>query len=323
MFIFNKDTHLNLIDYGIEVPLLGQRGLVVLDFIKETYPEKLLFQLEIENPTKQTLRLAHTDEFIKNLYNDPTKEIMEAFELIKEDGSYHRYNPKETNSSIEDLREKMLKQVSGTIKTCEFAQKHGFSFHLGGGLHHAMKDRGRGFCLVNDIVIAARHMQKKYALKKIWVIDVDAHKGDGTAALTLKDKSITTLSIHMKNGWPLDMGDGTEEWFVPSDIDIPVSLNDDYNEYLFNGLKKLETYPRPDLCIVVQGSDPYEFDELESSELLKLTRDQMLKRDMLVFNFLKDLNIPQAYVMVGGYGKRAHEPYINFLKYLNNFQLFG
>ena len=179
-----------------------------------------------------------------------------------------------------------------------------------------MKDRGRGFCLVNDIIIAARHMQKEHNLKNIWVIDVDAHKGDGTAAIAKDDPSIITLSAHMKNGWPLDMGDGSEDWHLPSDIDIPISPDENYLELLSSGLDKLKTFTKADLCIVIQGSDPYEKDELESSVLLKLTSDQMLERDKLVFNFLNDLGIPQAYVMAGGYGSCAHEPYIKFLKSL-------
>ena len=314
MFIFNKDTHLNLIDYGIEIPLLGQRGRLVLDFIKENFPIESLIIDELTTPSREQLLYAHTEEFISRLYEDPTKDLMETFELVAPDGSFHRYSPQSANRGIEDLFKRITRQVSGTILTCEHALKKDFAFHLGGGLHHAMADRGRGFCLVNDIVIAARHMQRQHGLKNIWIIDVDAHKGDGTAALTKNDSSIMTLSIHMKDGWPMDMGDGSEEWFIPSDIEIGVTQNDNYNRELSFGLERLNSFPKADLCIVVQGSDPYEKDELESTSLLKLTSKQMLERDRLVFNFLKNLNIPQAYVMAGGYGKAAHEPYINFLE---------
>lgn len=313
MFIYNKDTHLNLINYGIEVPLLGQRGLLVLEYIKENFSQDFLYQQALETPSKETLKLAHDDEFIDKLFNSPTHDILDTFELVKDDGSYHRYNPNIAQSPIEDLRDRVLRQVTGTIKTCEFALKKQFAFHLGGGLHHAMANRGRGFCLVNDIVIAARYMQKHHRLKNIWVIDVDVHKGDGQAALTQGDNSIRTLSIHMKNGWPLDMGDGSEDWYLPSDIDIAVTQEDDYNQMLSRGLNQLKEFPKADLCIVVQGSDPYEKDELESSSLIKLSKERMLERDKLVFNFLKYLSIPQAYVMAGGYGRFAHEPYINFL----------
>lgn len=314
MFIYNKDTHLNLIEYGIEIPLLGQRGKLVLDFIKQELPKKILIEDPLKIPTQETLLLAHSNEFITRLFDSPTADIMEAFELIADDGSYHRYNPTLATKSIDDLRDRILRQVSGTIKTCEFALDTGFAFHLGGGLHHAIKDKGRGFCLVNDIVIASRFLQKNNQLKNVWVIDVDVHKGDGQAALTQNDKSITTLSIHMKSGWPLNEGNGSEDWYIPSDIDLPIGPQDNYLEHLASGLDQLRRSPKPDLCIIVQGSDPYEKDELESSSLVKLNIEQMLKRDMLVYNYLKDLDIPQAYVMAGGYGRWAHEPYINFLK---------
>lgn len=319
MFIFNKDTHLNLIDYGIEIPLLGQRGRLVLQFIKEQFPKDKLIQDELSIPSKKQLLYAHKEDFIDRLYKEPTLDLMETFELVDKDGSFNRYNPQIAKREIRDLFTRISKQVTGTIKTCEWALKNGFAFHLGGGLHHAMADRGRGFCLLNDIIIAARYMQKEHGLKDIWVIDVDAHKGDGTAALTKDDSSIKTFSIHMKEGWPMDMGDGSEDWFTPSDIDVPVSPKDDYNEKLENGLEKMKGFSKPDLCIIVQGSDPCELDELESSSLLKLTSEQVLERDMLVFNFLRELSIPQAYVMAGGYGKNAHRPYINFLSQVSNF----
>ena len=316
MFIYNKDTQLNLIDYGIEIPLLGQRGRLVLEFIKDNFPAEKLYLDKLSNPTKEQLLFAHDQGFIERLYKDPTQDLMECFELVASDGSFHRYKPESATLEMEDLFKRISRQVSGTIKTCEFALKEGFAFHLGGGLHHAMKDRGRGFCLINDIIIAARHMQKEHNLKNIWVIDVDAHKGDGTATIAKDDPSIVTFSAHMKNGWPLDLGAGTEDWYTPSDIDVPVAPGEDYLNLLKEGLGKLKHFPKADLCIVVQGSDPYEKDELESANLLKLSSDQMLSRDKLVYDFLSSQNIPQAYVMAGGYGRWAHEPYINFLNSL-------
>ena len=71
-------------------------------------------------------------------------------------------------------------------------------------MHHAQRAYGDGFCIVNDIVIAIRKLQAEGLVRTAWVIDIDAHKGDGTAAITLGDDSIITLSIHMAQGWPLD-----------------------------------------------------------------------------------------------------------------------
>jgi acetoin utilization deacetylase AcuC-like enzyme len=316
MFIYNKDTQLNLIEYGIEIPLLGKRGRLVFEYIKKNFKNNQIIQQDIINCSKENLLLAHSPEFIESILSDPTLDLLKTFELIAEDGSYNRYNPSLAINTLDHLVQRILKQIGGTILTCEHALKSNFAFHIGGGLHHAMTDTGRGFCLVNDIVIAARFMQKKYNLNNILVIDVDAHKGDGTAQITKTDNSITTFSIHMKDNWPMDTGIPDDPWFIPSDVDIPVTNDDNYIKKLELGLKKLKDFPTPDLCIVVQGSDPYEHDELESSNQINLTLEKMLERDKLVYNHLKDRLIPQAYVMSGGYGLKAHEPYIEFLKFL-------
>ena len=80
-----------------------------------------------------------------------------------------------------------------------------------------------------------------------------------------------------------------------------------------SALDELDTYPRPDLVIVELGADPYEGDELASTRKLKLTLEQMLERDMIIYNFLKERSLPMAFLMAGGYGKRAWEPYPPFL----------
>ena len=316
LFIYNKDTQLNLIEYGIEIPLLGKRGALVFEFIKENFKEDLIIQKELENCSKENLLLAHSIKFVDRLFVDPEKDLLTAFELIAADGSFHRYNPNLATNTLNNLVQRILKQVSGTILTCVQALQGGFAFHLGGGLHHAMANTGRGFCLVNDLVIAARFLQKEYDLDNILIIDVDAHKGDGTAQITKNDDSITTLSIHMKDNWPMDTNNKSDPCFIPSDIDIAVGRDDNYLKELKLGLEKLKDFQKPDLCIVVQGSDPYEYDELESSNQINLSLNQMLERDKLVYKYLKGKMIPQAYVMAGGYGKRAHEPYIEFLKFI-------
>src|SRR5690606_33375644 len=142
----------------------------------------------------------------------------------------------------------------------EVALEKGESFFLGGGFHHAMSFGGRGFCLLNDIVIAAKWISSQKNLSNIWVIDVDAHKGDGTAELTVNDENITTFSIHMADGWPLDedskdSNGNLKPWFLPSDVDIPIKENEEkiYLKKLEEGLLKLEKDFGPaDLAIVVQ-----------------------------------------------------------------------
>ena len=189
-------------------------------------------------------------------------------------------------------------------------------------MHHAQRDYGAGFCLLNDIVIAIRKLQAETLIQTAWVIDVDAHKGDGTATLTHGDDSTTTLSIHMAHGWPLDgvPYDSTGKRnpsFIPSDVDIPIAAGEDhlYVSKLKEGLGKLGGLSTPDLAVVVSGADPYEKDELPSTADLKLSLEQMKQRDLLVYQFLKDRDIPRAYLMAGGYGEDCWKIYAQFLEW--------
>jgi acetoin utilization deacetylase AcuC-like enzyme len=197
-------------------------------------------------------------------------------------------------------------------------------------MHHGQKDFGNGFCMLNDIVIAIRKLQAERLIRTAWVIDTDAHKGDGTAALTRGDDSITTLSIHMGQSWPLDGErydrDGNlNPSFIDSDIDIPMSQGEDhlYVSRLHEGLTKLDTFPRPDLAVVVSGVDPFEKDELPSTSDLKLSLDQLLDRDQQVYGFLKERRIPAAFLMAGGYGSHSWKVYAQFLEWvlLDRFKL--
>jgi acetoin utilization deacetylase AcuC-like enzyme len=190
-------------------------------------------------------------------------------------------------------------------------------------MHHAQYDRGGGFCLVNDIVIAVRRLQAEGHIRQAWVIDLDAHKGDGTAALTADDDSITTLSIHMARGWPLDQPRVDEKGrpnpsFIPSDIDIPVGEHqtDRYNARLKEGLERLKRLSDADLSIVVSGADPYEADELPSTSGMALTLEQLMERDRMVYSFLTAAAVPAAYLMAGGYGKNSWRVYAQFLEWV-------
>ncbi|GAB4019575.1 MAG: hypothetical protein Fur0010_21670 [Bdellovibrio sp.] len=104
-------------------------------------------------------------------------------------------------------------------------------------------------------------------------------------------------------------------WFIDSDVEIGLSAGEEglYLKKLNQGLLTLEKKGRPDLVIVVDGADPYEADELPSTQSLKLSKEQMLQRDLMIYKFLEERHIPQAYVMAGGYGKSSWEIYSQFL----------
>jgi acetoin utilization deacetylase AcuC-like enzyme len=193
-------------------------------------------------------------------------------------------------------------------------------------MHHGMAHFGHGFCPLNDIVVALRRLRAERRTGLAWVVDVDAHRGDGTAALCLGDPAVLCLSAHMARGWPLDREPLDAQGrlhpsFLPGDVDIPVPEGGGahYVECLRRGLNLLESLSfgrRPDLAVVVAGSDAWEGDGLESAKPLRLSLEQMLERDLLVYDTLSGLGVPQAWLMAGGYGPDSWRVYAQFLEHV-------
>lgn len=299
-------------EYGIGIPLLDERVLKTFDYISN----KFSF-VKSSDPTTVELsindfKLAHEDEFVEKILSDPDTVVKQTYELINEDGSYNRYDPSQAIRELSDFVDKALIHVKGTYLAARSSLDNNFCYHLGGGMHHAMSFRPGGFCMVNDIVISLRKLQSEKLVKEAIVIDMDAHKGDGTAQITKDDDSISTFSIHMENGWPLDKEDKSDPSFTASSCDVGVELEDDYLK-IFK--KKIVSFSsiKADIACVVHGADVYEKDGLESSSLIQLTKEQVLERDLFIYNHLKERGIPQFWVMAGGYGEHAHEIFTQFL----------
>lgn len=314
MIVYNKEFDLSLNEYGIEVPILDDRSRKCFEELQKIDPSLVETRLnELDEITEEDLRRVHTDKFINELLNNKEKKIIECYELVDEQGNFQRYNPKDATRPLDHLVDKFILQTKGTYFTLKKANEFKFAFGLCGGMHHAMSDLSRGFCLINDIVISARKYQNDIKPINISVVDIDAHKGCGTAELTQNDPTIETLSIHMKSGWPLSPECGDGPWRIPSNIDIEVGVGeeDQYLSKLKDGLKKLKNL---DMAIIVAGADPYIEDVLESAKGIQLSKEQMLQRDLLVYRFFKEREIPQAWVMAGGYGPKTWEIYFQFLK---------
>lgn len=306
IFYNQNSTHV-FTDYGIQIPLLNER-------IAETVSALALSSRQFPEITIEDLALAHSKEFIERVENDPVRFVEETYELVDEAGNYNRYDPSTAKKPLTDFIEKAKLHVGGTYLAAKKSLNTGFSYHLGGGMHHAMSMKPGGFCMFNDIVIAIRKLQKQKLIKKAAVIDLDCHKGDGTAEITKDDESITTLSIHMKNGWPLD-GDPVGPSFIPSNYDIPIGESQDYMALLEEGVKELMK-EKFDLVIVVHGVDVWEHDALPSSAGIKLTKAQILERDLFVHKTLNSFNLSQAWCLGGGYGAGISELYIQFISTL-------
>jgi acetoin utilization deacetylase AcuC-like enzyme len=323
-------------DYGIDIPVSNDKREKVLEVLRshpilKDHIDQWYIDSSGEEITREDLLRVHSKDYVDRLFSESLeREIIKTYELMDNQGRPHRYHPERRSKPLSDLFNRALGRTAGTYQCCRIALEKGFCFYLGGGMHHARRDTGNGFCLINDTVIAVRKLQASNLIQTAWVIDLDVHKGDGTAALTAGDKSITTLSAHMARGWPLD-GERYDEngrlnpSFTPSDIDIPVDSGEEhlYVQWLAEGLNKLSGYRRPDIAVVLSGADPYEKDKLPSTSKLKLTKAQMLERDQLVYGFLSEGNIPKAYLMAGGYGENTWEVYTQFLEWVLQRNLTG
>lgn len=326
MILYDAAYKMSFFEFGIQIPIFDSKASRTFEVLKnhpllgprraEWHYDRVQEQID-----KTDLCRAHSEAYVERLFSDALEEeIVKTYELIDAKGRYYRYNPAEATEPLGGLFDRIRQRVAGTTQCGRLALEHGFCFYFGGGMHHAQHDFGNGFCLLNDVVIAIRKLQAEGRIRTAWVIDVDAHKGDGTAALTHGDDTITTLSIHMAREWPLDgnpvLYDGRPNpSFIPSDIDIPIKSGEesDYNARLLEGLYRLAARAHPDLAVVVAGADPYEKDELPSTQELRLNQEQLFDRDRLIYRFLKDRGVPQAGLMAGGYGERVWEIYSRFL----------
>ncbi len=328
MILYDDKRKEGLIEFGIQIPVLLSRVLNTFEFLKShAVLGPKIDQWHVrqigETISRDDLLRVHSGEYIEKLFSAGLEhEIITTFELIDEAGNYFRYNPDGATQPLTRLFDRILDIVASTVESCRMALANGFCFAFSGGMHHAQREYGAGFCMLNDIVIAIRKLQAEGLIHTAWVIDIDAHKGDGTAALTSGDDTIATLSIHMANGWPLDGAEYDPQGnfnpsFTPSDIDIPMAKGEDdlYIPRLQAGLNRLGQLPQPDLAVVVSGADPYHKDALPSTRDLKLSLAQLKERDLLTYNFLKERDIPRAYLMAGGYGESCWEVYAQFLEW--------
>ena len=309
MILYHPKFGTELSEYGINLPLRDDRSSAVFEILKKNFPDLEPVALEeIDLLSLHDFLGSHGAEYIEKLSADETflSEILKTYECLEGE----RYNPQNSSKPIGDLRSSIIRQVSATFHSLKEALDSGFCFFLGGGMHHGRIDRGGGFCPVNDIAIALKNAQRNNLIKNALVIDTDAHFGDGTAEVTANDPSIKTLSIHMKEGWPL----GSDQKIVASDLDIEVAAGEEhlYLNKLRNGLEHFAN-THFDCVIVVAGADPHEKDELMGTNLLNLTESQMLARDMLVYKWCKEREIPQLWLMAGGYGEYAPKIYAQFI----------
>jgi acetoin utilization deacetylase AcuC-like enzyme len=198
-----------------------------------------------------------------------------------------------------EMVERSRRSVGGTIAACLSAFEDGISVNLAGGTHHACRDHGEGFCIFNDVAIAARDMQVRDMGKRVVIIDCDVHQGNGTAQITAHDSSIFTFSIHGEKNFPFRK--------IDSDLDIglPDGITDaQYLDLVEEGTRRALFLSGADLAIYLSGADPYEGDRLGK---LMISKRGLALRDELVLNLARQAGLPVAVVMGGGYAHNVED----------------
>ena len=217
--------------------------------------------------------------------------------------------------------------AGGSILAAQHALKDRVAFNIGGGFHHAFPDHGEGFCVIHDVAVAIRRMQRDDKIRTAMTVDCDVHHGNGTAAIfagvrvpsdplpsagsaTLAPArsakirnahagDVFTISLHQEHNYPA--------WKPPSsiDVDLPDGIGDaDYLAWLDNALSSGLRQFEPDLMCYIAGADPYKEDQLGG---LSLTIEGLKKRDELVFRVARARDIPVMVTFAGGYARRVDD----------------
>ncbi len=268
--------------------------------------------LEPKPATDQDILLVHTPEYVHKLKTG-TLSPREEMDL---EIPYSR-----------ELVEAFWLAAGGSILAARQALNDGVGISIGGGFHHAFPDHGEGFCMIHDMAVAIRRVQRDGKIRNAMTVDCDVHQGNGTAAIFARARpaseplpsagpgtgssalprkmrraqtgAVFTISLHQHNNYPM--------WKPPSsiDVDLPDGIgDDDYLAWLDNALSSGLRQFEPDLLCYVAGADPYREDQLGG---LSLTIEGLKKRDELVFRVARAKNIPVMVTLAGGYAQKVED----------------
>ncbi len=187
----------------------------------------------------------------------------------------------------------------GTWLAARLALEHGYAANTAGGSHHALAGTGAGYCVFNDLALAAVRLVGEGTVARLLVVDVDVHQGDGTAALLAGRPGIATYSIHAEKNFPVRKARST------LDVGLADGVGDEaYLDTLERTLVPLLDQVRPELVLYQAGVDPFEGDRLGR---LALTLEGLARRERLVAGLLRARGVPMASAVGGGYGDDALE----------------
>ena len=237
-------------------------------------PEEIF---EPEPARVEDLLLVHTEDYISRLVGGE----LTAKEIRKLGLPWSR-----------SLVRRSFHAISGTINAARSALQEGISSNLAGGTHHAYPDRGEGFCVLNDVAVAIRVLQREKLAEKFLVVDCDVHQGNGTAYIFQNDPSVFTFSMHGAKNYPLHKEKSS------LDIELADGTGDaEFLEILEEALPRVFLH-NPDIIFYLGGADPYEKDKLGR---LNLSIEGLRKRDETVLEFAREHHTPIVTTMSGGY----------------------
>lgn len=191
------------------------------------------------------------------------------------------------------MAERARRSAGATVAALTSALANGAGVNLAGGTHHAFRDHGEGFCCFNDAAVAAKVVQRDHRISKVLICDLDVHQGNGTAAIFANDETVFTFSIHGERNYPV------RKERSDLDIELPDGCQDArYLDTLSQALPLIVERFAPNAIIYLAGADPFEGDRLGR---LKLTKAGLKLRDEFVLKTARDLRIPIAVTMAGGY----------------------
>jgi acetoin utilization deacetylase AcuC-like enzyme len=240
--------------------------------------------VEPKPATDSQIRLAHTAGYVGKMFLDGFSE----YERMQLEIPYN-----------DTIRAAAWLCASGSIEAGSLARRHGVAIHLGGGFHHAFADHGEGFCLVNDVAVAIRALQRSGEIARASVIDLDVHHGNGTAAIFAGDADVFTFSMHQEHNYPAKKPRGS--------LDVGLADGTGDAEYL---ARLRECLPaaieghQPELIFYLAGADPFRHDQLGG---LGLTFGGLRDRDAFVLDAARRAGVPVAVVLAGGYAKEPDD----------------
>ena len=233
--------------------------------------------VEPEAAAVEDVCLVHTEDYITRLRNG----TLTAKEIRKLGLPWSQ-----------SLVRRSFHAISGTINAARFALENEISSNLAGGTHHAFPDRGEGFCVLNDVAVAIRVLQREKLAKRFLIIDCDVHQGNGTAFIFKADEDVYTFSMHGEKNYPLFKETSN------LDLELPDKTTDkEFLEILNEALPRIFLH-NPDIVFYLGGADPYEKDKLGR---LNLSIKGLRQRDETILEFAKSMNVPVVTVMSGGY----------------------